>query len=589
VTETAATKRKPVDAVVVGVGLAGTLLAKELTDAGLTVVGLERGGDRDNADFAMPDAHDELKYARRGALAQDLARETLTFRNRTDETALPMRKLGSFLPGEGVGGAALHWNGLIWRFEPWDFETRSRSLARYGKAPFAPDCTSQDWGVTYDELEPSYDRFEHVYGIGGQAGNLGGKRVPGGNPFEGSRSRPYPNPPMKTDFAGALYAEAAKSLGYSPFPAPSANMTRLYTNPYGATLLPCVYCGFCERFGCEMRAKATPQTTVLPALRGAKGFELRTRCTVKRIDLDASRKRAVGVTYVDGDGREVVQPADLVLLTSYVFNNVRLLLLSGIGEGYDPAAGRGVVGRNYAYQTVSDVTVFFEDKELNRFMGAGALGTVIDDFNGDNFDHAGLGFVGGGIVAVDSFGSRPIASAPVPPGTPRWGSGWKKAVARYYNRSFAISCDGGCQSYRGNYLDLDPTYRDVHGDPLLRMTFDFHENEYRMSDYLTDRALEIARRLSPSQVDVARRTGPYEIVSYQTTHNTGGAVMGADPATSVVNRFLQSWDVPNLFVVGASAFPQNAGYNPSGTVGALTYWCADAIKGRYLKQPGPLV
>jgi len=577
-----------VDAVIVGVGLTGTLLAKELTDAGLRVVGLERGGDRDAADFAMPGAHDELRYARRGALAQDLSRETVTFRNRVDETALPMRRLGSFLPGEGVGGAALHWNGLAWRFEPWDFETRSRGLARYGKAAFAEDCTSQDWGVTYGDLEPHYDRFERVYGIGGKAGNLGGRRQPGGNPFEGPRSREYPNPPMKTTYAGALFAEAATALGYAPFPAPSANMTRLYTNPHGLTLLPCVYCGFCERFGCEMKAKATPQTTVLPVLREAKGFELRVRSTVRCVNLDASRKRAVSVTYVDGEGRELEQPADLVLLASYVFSNVRLLLRSGIGQPYDPAAGRGVVGRNYAYQTTSDVELFFEDKELNRFMGAGALATVIDDFNGDNFDHSGLGFVGGGMLEATSFGSRPIAAAPVPEGTPRWGAGWKKAVARYYNRSLAIGCDGGCQSYRDNWLDLDPTYRDVHGDPLVRMTFDFHENEYRMSDYLTDRALEIARRIAPARVDAHRRRGPYEIVSYQTTHNTGGAAMGTDPATSVVNRFLQSWDVPNLFVVGASAFPQNGGYNPSGTVGALTYWCAEAIKGRYLKQPGPL-
>ena len=75
---------------------------------------------------------------------------------------------------------------------------------------------------------------------------------------------------------------------------------------------------------------------------------------------------------------------------------------------------------------------------------------------------------------------------------------------------------------------------------------------------------------------------------YQTTHNTGGAVMGNDPKTSVLNRYLQSWDVPNVFVMGASAFPQNAGYNPTGTVGALTYWALDAIF-NYLKSPGPLV
>src|SRR5262249_14391921 len=283
--------------------------------------------------------------------------------------------------------------------------------------------------------EPFYDRFERVYGVGGQAGNLVGVRQPGGNPFEGPRSREYPNPPMKTAFAGALFAEAAKACGHTPFPAPSANMTRAYTNSYGRTLAPCIYGGFCERLGCEMGAKATPQTTVLPLLRKARGFELRPRSHVSRVVLDERRTRAVGVVYTDAQGRELEQPADIVLLTSYVFSNTRLLLLSGIGRPYDAVSGEGVVGRNYAYQTLSDVTVFLEDKELNRFMGAGALGTVIDDWNGDNFDHAGLGFVGGGLVGAHNFGARPIASLSVPPGTPRWGSGWKKAVARYYNRS----------------------------------------------------------------------------------------------------------------------------------------------------------
>jgi gluconate 2-dehydrogenase alpha chain len=585
----AATRRKPVDAVLVGVGLTGTILAKELTDAGLRVVGLERGGPRDtHPDFAMPGIHDELRYARRHDLAQDLSRETITFRNRTTEMALPMRRLGSFLPGEGVGGAGVHWNGMTWRFLPWDFETRSRTIARYGKDAIAPDCTSQDWGVTYDELEPHYDRFERVYGICGKAGNLDGRIVPGGNPFEGPRSREYPNPPMKSTYVGSLFDKATEALGCKPFPLPSANMTRPYTNLYGATLGACVYCGFCERFGCEMGAKASPQTAILPVLRKAAGFELRTHANVLRVNLDRTGRRAVGVTYRDVRGAEVDQPADVVLLTSYVFNNVRLLLLSGIGRPYDPIRGEGVVGRNYAYQCLSGATLFFEDKEFNRFMGAGALGRVIDEWNGDNFDHAGLGFMGGGYLSALSLGSRPIGSHPVPSGTARWGSGWKRAVARYFNSSFDIDCHGACQSYRSNCLDLDPNYRDAHGQPLLRMTFDFHENEYRMADYLAQRAQDIARAIGPHKIDIDRPTGPYSIVPYQTTHNTGGAIMGADPGTSVVNKFSQSWDVPNLFVVGASAFPQNAGYNPSGTVGALTYLCAEAIRRRYLKQPGPL-
>jgi gluconate 2-dehydrogenase alpha chain len=585
-----ATKLKPVDVVTVGVGLTGTILAKELADTGLKVVGLERGRWRDtDPDFAMPGAHDELKYVRRHELMQDLSKETLTFRNAMSETALPMRSLGSFLPGEGVGGAAVHWGGLTWRFLPWDFETKSRTLARYGKNQVAEDCTLQDWGVTYDELEPHFDRFEYLYGISGKAGNLQGRIIPGGNPFEGPRSREYPNPPLKTAYSSALFAKAAQSMGYKAFPVPTGANSRPYKNEYGATINACVYCGYCQFFGCEMGAKASPQTAVLPALMQNKNFELRTLCNVVKVNLDSDKKRAVSVTYVDSRGRDFEQPADLVLLTSYVLNNTRLMLLSGIGTPYDPVANTGVVGRNYAYQTPSSVTLFFEDKNFNSFMGAGGLGLAIDEFNGDNFDHSGLGFIGGGFIQAGSNGARPIEVRPVPAGTPRWGSEWKKAAAKYFNRSFSITIQGACQSYRTNYLDLDPTYRDAYGLPLLRMTFDRHENETKMSVWLTNKAAEIAKAVGPAKMNVSPRTGKYTIVPYQSTHNTGGAVMGADPATSAVNKYLQSWDVSNVFAVGASAFPQNGGYNPTGTVGALTFQALEAIKTRYLKRPGALV
>jgi len=221
----AATKQKPVDVVVVGAGVAGTILCKELATIGLTVVGLERGRMLDaNHDFAMPYAHDELKYDRHSDIFQNLARETITFRNAMSETALPMREMGSFKLGECVGGAGAHWGGQSFRFLPWDFETRSRTIARYGRDQIAADCTSQDWGLTYDELEAYYDQFEHLYGIGGKAGNIGGEIRPGGNPFEGPRSREYPNPPKPPTYAGALFGQAAESLGYKPFPTPSAAM-----------------------------------------------------------------------------------------------------------------------------------------------------------------------------------------------------------------------------------------------------------------------------------------------------------------------------------------------------------------------------
>ena len=585
----ATTKLKSVDVVVVGAGLTGTIVGKSLAETGLRVVGLERGRMVDQQDFAMPYAHDEFKLDRHSDIFQNLSRETVTFRNETSETALPMREIGSFKPGECVGGAAMHWGGVTYRFLPWEFELRSRTLARYGKTHWPQECTSQDWGVTYDELEPYYDQFEHLYGVAGKAGNLGGEIQHGGNPFEGTRSREYPNPPPGQTAAGALFSEAATALGYVPFPQPGAAMTQPYTNPYKLMLGTCVRGGYCSGFVCANGAKGTPLTTVLPALLRHENYELRTHANVVKVNLDSTKTRAVSVTYIDARGRELEQPADLVILTSFVFNNVRLMLLSGIGQPYDPASNRGVVGRNYAYQTHGKVSMYFEGKTFNRFMGGGALGTVIDEFNGDNFDHAGLGFIGGASCTQHSQTAAPIRSHPVPPGTPRWGSDWKKAVARYYDRSLTINLSGACQSYRTNYLDLDPTYRDAHGLPLLRMTFDFRDNDRKVIAYAAGKAAEIAKAMGAANPDVHAEKGKYSIVPYQSTHNMGGAVMGADPATSAVNKYLQSWDVPNVFVIGGSAFPQNAANPPTGTVGTLACWAVDAIKDQYLKRPGALV
>jgi len=584
------TKLKPVDVVVVGTGVVGSILCKELADAGLKVVGLERGRMVDpQHDFAMPYAHDELKFDRHSDIFQNLSRETITFRNNMGQTALPMREMGSFKPGECVGGAAAHWGTHTRRFLPWDFETRSRTLERYGRGQIPENCTSQDWGITYEELEPYYDQFEHLYGVGGKAGNLNGDIQPGGNPFEGPRSREYPNPPAPMTYAGTLFAKAAESLGYTPHVNPTAAMTQAYMNPYKLMLGQCVRGGFCSSHGCANGAKANPLTTVIPALLKHRDFELRPLSNVIKVNLDSDGKRAVGVTYLDARGREVGQPADLVILASYTFNNTRLLLLSGIGKPYDPVSGKGVVGRNYSYQSAGKVVLFFEDKAFNPFMGGGARGTSIDDFNGDNFDHSGLGFMGGAYVAVSSNGAMPIRSTPVPPGTPRWGSAWKKAATQYYNGNFSIALHGGVQSFRSHYLDLDPTYRDANGLPLLRMTFDWSENEKKMSSWITNKAAEIAKACGPSKMSVNPTSGHYSIVPYQSTHNVGGAVMGADPATSVVNKYLQSWDVPNLFVIGGSAFPQNAANPPTGTIGALACWAADSIKDLYLKRPGALV
>ena len=586
------TRRLPAaDVVLVGMGWTGGILARELTAAGLSVVGLERGGPRSQAHFAMPGIHDELRYALRHELMQDLSRETVTFRNASGQVARPMRQYGSFLPGNGVGGAGVHWNGRTWRFLPYDFELRTRTVDRYGEGALPEGSLVQDWGVTYDELEPYFDKFEYVCGISGKAGNLRGRLQEGGNPFEGPRSRDYPTPPLPNPYAAELFGEAAKKLGYHPFPQPSGTLSEAFTNPDGRRLGRCIYCGYCDRFGCEVNAKSSPHITVIPTALASGRLELRTLANVVRVNMDSAGRRAVSVTYVDlSTGEELEQPADIVCLTSYTFNNVRLMLLSGIGVPYDPESTRGVVGRSYSYQSSSGASLFFDDKSFNTFMGTGSVGVVIDDFNGDNFDHSGLGFIHGGSIATFTTGARPIAHHRTPPGTPSWGSGWKKAVARYYNRSFGIGTQGACLSYRQHYLDLDPQYKDALGLPLLRMTFDWGPNERKLSEYTASVCERIGRSLSPTHISAGGNGDRhYGIVSYQSTHNCGGAIMGADPATSAVNRYQQSWDAHNVFVVGASAFPQNGGYNPTGTVGALAYWTAKAIAERYVASPGPLV
>lgn len=578
------------DVVIVGLGWAGAIIANELTDEGLDVVAIERGPWRDTArDFNIETITDELRYNQRQELMLQTAQNTVTVRNNTSQAALPMRSWGSFHPGNGTGGAGTHWAGITFRFQPSEFRLKSYLTEKYGAAAMPEELTLQDWGTDWGEMEPHYAAFEAIAGISGKAGNVGGALQDGGNPFEGPRSGDYPNPPLKQPYGPVLFAKAAQDMGYKPFPVPSALLSRGYTNPLGVTMGPCTFCGFCTNYGCANYSKASAVIAVLPALIRKSNFTARTNSEVLRVTRDASGKRATGVVFVDTSGEEWEQPADLVIVAAFTFENVRLMLLSGIGQPYDPASNTGTTGRNYCYQTANSVQMFFDDKNFNPFIGGGAVGMGIDELNNDNFDHSGLGFFGGGSVRVTPIGAAPINSRPVPPGTPRWGAEWKKQTVRSYLSTMSIGCEASSYATRGNYLSLDPTYSDRLGRPLLRITFDFPQNDLKMAAYCTSKVSELAHTMGARQVVDQPRRGPWNSVPYQSSHVVGGFVMGADPKTSSVNKYLQTWDVPNLFVVGASAFPQNPGYNPTGTVGALAFKAAHAIRTLYLKAPGALV
>lgn len=610
-----------VEVVTVGAGWTAGIIAQQLTAQGIRVVSIEAGGDRfANPDFAHN--HDTLYHMLRTGLMYNLSKETWTWRPNPAAPSLPMRQYGSFHPGVGIGGAGIHWAAQTWRFYPTDFRYRSHHIERYGADRLPEGCTVQDWGISYDELEPYYTRADYEIGISGQTGNLSGTILEGGNPFEGARSRPYPLPPILRSIPAAMFSDAAQRLGYHPFRQPAAILSRAYRDLSGRERSACIYCGFCTRYGCEVDAKASANVSHIPLALDTGLYEIRTYSKVIHVNVN-NDGMATGVTYVDlRTGETHEQPAEVVILSGFTLTNVRLLLLSrsqshpnGIGNDQNR------VGKNYTYQVVkTPANGLFEGRRFNQYMGNSCLQDVIEDFNADNFDHTDLDFIGGASITCGGGEREPVTSAfnlapasdppagaaeeeeperrhlPLPGefgsltgANKEWGRAWKENLRNNWDSNISIGIQGESLPYTDQFLDLDPTYRDAMGLPLLRVTYDFHENDYRLYRYMASRVEEIMQAMNPRHMNTVSELEPYNIYSYQSTHNTGGAIMGTDPGSAVTNRYGQVWDTPNVFVTGAALFPQNAGINPTGTVIALAYLAAEALKTRYFRSPGELM
>ncbi len=336
-------------------------------------------------------------------------------------------------------------------------------------------------------------------------------------------------------------------------------------------------------------AKAQPSNTILPALQRRPRFELRTMSWARRVV--HKNGRVTGVHYSDEKGDDFFQPAAIVVLASWTLNNVRLLLLSRIGTPYDAVTGKGTLGRNLTHQVQASTRVFF-DKPLNAFMGSGAACTRISDFDGDRALTGDEGVLRLGAIQALSQGDRPIAAFGIIPrgiASSNWGSEWKAAAIKWYDRTAVIAFVGEHLAWRQNFMDLDPTYTDKFGDPLLRFTLDWTEHEHRQREIADERARVVAKAMGAVTDESRPSRGRYDVTRYQTTHIQGGAIMGDSPHASVVSRYLQHWDIPDVWVIGASAFPQNPSHNPTLTAIALTTWAADALIERYLETPGKLV
>jgi len=170
--------------VIVGGGLTAGLAARQLTDRNIEVLVLERGGDRTNgAEAKLPSQRDELRWDTHQGLVQDWSVQTYTLRYDRTESALPVRWMEAFLPGEGMGGAANHWNGHTWRWSEYDPQIKTRHVTRYGIAATPNDVPLQDWGVTYAELRPYHELCEKLFGLSGKAGIINGQIRARGNLF----------------------------------------------------------------------------------------------------------------------------------------------------------------------------------------------------------------------------------------------------------------------------------------------------------------------------------------------------------------------------------------------------------------------
>jgi gluconate 2-dehydrogenase alpha chain len=467
-----------------------------------------------------------------------------------------------------VGGTSIHYWAQSWRLKPWDFKTRSESINRYGPASIPQGSTLEDWPITYEELEPFYDTVEWEVGVSGKAGNIQGTIDPRGNIFEGPRRREYPMPPLRsTEFIDHM-AAAARRLGLHPFHPPAAINTALRGNRPG-----CAYHGYCGTGGCHVDAKSSTAVTTIPAALKTKNLTIFDLAHVTRIVAD-SKGRVAGVSYIR-NRQEFFQPAKVVLLGGYTYENTRLLLLSRSAAYPNGLSNnRKQVGRHFfAHYQTGAVTALFPF-DVNIWYGLPAQGVTADDFADDAYDHTGLGFIGGTSLHVRTE-RHPIEAAGMDTygRASAWGAGWKKFVRENAARVANTYLQTSTFPYETCYLDLDSEIRDPLGDPVCRITTGGpKQNEERAVRYAQLKMEQWFREAGAIAVEK-----PDPGVPALTTHAYGGTRMGDNPETNVVDRWGFSHEAPNLGILGASVMGTSGARNPTLTVQALAWRTAEHL------------
>jgi len=535
-----------VNAVIVGAGAGGGIVAKELAEAGLSVVLLERGG------WANYDAHndDELVSQRTPVLGNPFGPDDLRYRrvvvgaDGAQTVVLPSE--GAYGNNAGcVGGGTVSYGAMAWRYMPQDFRMRST----YGQVK---GSTLDDWPISYDDLEPFYEKAEYEFGVAGDYST---------NPFGAPRKRPFPMPAFPFNREGKRVVETTRRMGLHPFPIPMLRNSMPYNGRPA-----CIHMRSCVGFACPVDAKAGSHNTVLPIALATGNCVLRTGCVAAEIVVD-DHGRARAVRYFDANGRGQEQPADLVIASASATETARLLLNSksklfpnGAGNNND-WVGRNLQGHGYvgAFGLSAD--------EVYEEAGPGATVAFCD------FNHGNPGLVGGGMLANEFIAMPYLFYEIRPPGEPRWGKAHKDFQRKYYKRVTRLY---GPIQEMPNFearVSADPAVKDAWGIPVVRLSGTRHPHDLELGDYMSRKAEAVVREMGATRI----WRGGLGLSLSGGQHQAGTCRMGNDPATSVTNRNGQVHDIDNLFIADASLHVTNGGFNPVLTIMALAYLVSNHI------------
>jgi choline dehydrogenase-like flavoprotein len=589
------------DFCIIGSGAGGATAAWILAQAGHSVLVLEAGHNPfpglDDPSGLQPTLHsnDELKESVRGYIAQDELLEPRVFRQDTMSAGDLTGDVNN-LP-KAVGGAFQHADCKTPRFNKIDFLLKSTMESLVGTTPglavpgFAADAASAnfaDWPFGYDDLEPFYGEAETLYGVQGKQGD---------NIYESRRSAPYPMPPGVPMYLGLLLADGARKTTLpgvgplNPHTYPAAITSRFYgTAPNERP--PCVDCGLCSGFGCPNHSKGSPAVTTLRQALLSGKCQLRFNAHATRLTNTGSH--VTGVEYVDGDGNVQTATAGRYILAASAIESARLCLASLTPSSTVLGNSSGQVGQNLMFHFQTNVNGFAPQR-IHGQRGR-AVTTGISDFRGVMpggeairvlTDGSGNKVVAmGGICEFGASQGLPIsedgntyALSPLAGIVKaRRGSRLKNAMRDLPlgQHLFGLTMQAEDAPQRTNFVDLDGRYKDVFGQPVVRVTYANHPYEKSTRQLYIPYLKDVVVNAGGSRVFVTP-VNPILVGPPNSRHVMGTLRMGTSSATSVTDPTGKLWDVDNLYACDGSVFPTSSGYNPTLTIIAVALKIAHGL------------